>query len=65
MLVTCLIRQADHSDPKPEVADVGTFNKDGSVSPTTDLGKDGEAQIDLATPNTMVGVDVDAGQSDS
>jgi hypothetical protein len=55
-----------HSDPKPEVADVGTFNKDGSVSPTTDIGNDGEAQIDLSTtPNTMVGVDVDAGQSDS
>ena len=59
-----------HSDPKPEVADPGTFNKDGSVSPTTDLGKDGEAEIDLTpadngTPDTMVGVDVNAGQSDS
>jgi len=61
---------AEHSDPKPEVADPGTFNKDGSVSPTTDLGKDGEAEIDLSpadngTPDTMVGVDVNAGQSDS
>jgi len=58
-----------HSDPKPEIADPGTFNRDGSVSPTTDLGNDGEAQIDLAqtdgTPDTMVGVNVDAGQSDS
>ena len=34
-----------HSDPKPEVADPGTFNQDGSVSPT--LNQDGEAQIDL------------------
>ena len=60
---------ADHSDPKPEIADPGTFNKDGSVSPTTDIGKDGEAEINLTpadgTPDTMVGVDVNAGQSDS
>jgi len=59
----------DHSDPKPEIADPGTFNKDGSVSPTTDIGKDGEAEIDLTpadgTPDTMVGVNVNAGQSDS
>jgi len=34
-----------HSDPKPEVADPGTFNQDGSISTTT--GNDGEAQIDL------------------
>ena len=34
-----------HSDPKPEVADPGTFNQDGSVSST--LNQDGEAQIDL------------------
>ena len=59
-----------HSDPKPEIADPGTFNKDGSVSPTTDLGNDGEAQIDLTpadngTPDTMVGVDVNAGEQTS
>ena len=34
-----------HSDPKPVIADPGTFNQDGSVSPT--LHQDGEAQIDL------------------
>ena len=34
-----------HSDPKPVIADPGTFNQDGSVSPT--LQQDGEAQIDL------------------
>ena len=34
-----------HSDPKPEVADPGSFNQDGSVSSTT--GNDGEAEIDL------------------
>tara|TARA_Y100000593_G_scaffold71380_1_gene131049 strand:+ start:318 stop:653 length:336 start_codon:yes stop_codon:yes gene_type:complete len=40
-----------HSDPKPEIADPGVFNKDGSISPTpTDAqAKDGEAQIDLAS----------------
>jgi len=61
---------ADHSDPKQEIADPGTFNKDGSVSPTTDLGNDGEAQIDLTpadngTADTMVGVDVNAGEPNS
>jgi|SRR5210317_2138972 hypothetical protein len=34
-----------HSDPKPVIADPGTFNQDGSVSVTN--GNDGEAQIDL------------------
>ena len=39
-----------HSDPKPEIADPGVFNADGSESPTpTDAqAKDGVAQIDLA-----------------
>ena len=39
-----------HSDPKPEIADPGVFNADGSVSPTpTDAqAKDGVAQIDLS-----------------
>ena len=37
-----------HSDPKPVVADPGTFNQDGSVTPTTNVGLDGEAQIDLS-----------------
>ena len=38
-----------HSDPKPVIADPGTFNPDGSVSPTTTAhqSNDGEAQIDL------------------
>ena len=45
------IEAANHSDPKPEVADPGTFNPDGSVSPTTTANQsaDGEAQIDLTT----------------
>jgi len=40
---------ASFSDPKPEVADPGTFNPDGSVTPTTTANQaaDGEAQIDL------------------
>lgn len=45
-----------HSDPKPEIADTGTFNQDGSVSSTT--GNDGEAQIDLTQPSPT-GIDVD------
>ena len=35
-----------HSDPKPVIADPGTFNQDGSVSNT--VNQDGEAQIDLS-----------------
>ena len=37
------------SDPKPVIADPGTFNPDGSVSPTTTgvQANDGQAQIDL------------------
>ena len=60
-----------HSDPKPEIADPGTFTKEGEVVPTTDAGKDGEAQIDLSkpeengTPDTMVGVDVNAGEQNN
>ena len=38
-----------HSDPKPEIADPGTFNQDGSVTPT--LNKDGQAEIDLTNDN--------------
>ena len=40
-----------HSDPKPEIADPGTFTKDNEVVPTTDADKDGEAQIDLSQPD--------------
>ena len=44
------VEAADYSDPKPVVADPGTFNPDGSISPTTTAGQsaDGEAQIDLS-----------------
>jgi hypothetical protein len=38
-----------HSDPKPTIADPGTFNQDGSVS---NPGQDGEAQIDLTPGET-------------
>ena len=34
----------DFSDPKPEVANPGTFDKDGGVNP---LSTDGKAEIDL------------------
>ena len=59
-----------HSDPKPEIADPGTFTKEGEVVDTTNT-KDGEAQIDLSkpeengTPDTMVGVDVNAGEQNN
>ena len=57
-----------HSDPKPEIADPGTFTKEGEVVDTTNA-KDGEAQIDLSqpdgTPDTMVGVDVNAGEQNN
>ena len=44
------VEAADYSDPKPVIADPGTFNPDGSISPTTTAGQaaDGEAQIDLS-----------------
>ena len=57
-----------HSDPKPEIADPGTFTKEGEVVDTTNA-KDGEAQIDLSqtdgTPDTMVGGDVNAGEQNN
>lgn len=57
-----------HSDPKPEIADPGTFTQDGQVVDTTDA-KDGQAQVDLSqqdgTPDTMVGVDVNAGEQNN
>jgi hypothetical protein len=37
------------SDPKPEIADPGTFNRDGSIS------SDGRAQIDLTQGNEDAG----------
>ena len=56
-----------HSDPKPEIADPGTFDKEGNVIDTTE--KDGKAEIDLTqangTPDTMVGVDVNAGEQNN
>jgi len=43
------IDASSFSDPKPVIADPGTFNPDGSISPTTTAAQsaDGEAQIDL------------------
>ena len=56
-----------HSDPKPEIADPGTFDRDGNVLDTTGQ-KDGQAEIDLSqdgTADTMVGVDVNASEPNS
>ena len=54
-----------HSDPKPEIADPGTFTKEGEVVPTTE--KDGQAELDLSQnqPDTEVGVDVNAGEQNN
>ena len=38
------------SDPKPEIADVGTFTQDGQVQTTAQQQKDGQAEIDLTQP---------------
>ena len=56
------IEAEPHSDPKPEIADPGTFTREGEVVPTD--GKDGKAQIDLTQnqADTQVGVDVNAGE---
>ena len=65
------IEAEPHSDPKPEIADPGTFTKEGEVVPTTNAGKDGQAELDLSkpedngTPDTMVGVDVNAGEQNN
>ena len=56
-----------HSDPKPEVADIGTFTADGQVQTSSDV-KDGQAELDLTTDgtaDTMVGVDVNASEPNS
>ena len=56
-----------HSDPKPEIADPGTFDRDGNVLDTTGQ-KDGNAELDLSqdgTADTMVGVDINAGKPNS
>ena len=38
----------DFSDPKPEIADPGVFNADGSISTPTDADKkDSKAELDL------------------
>ena len=56
-----------HSDPKPDIADPGTFDRDGNVLDTTGQ-KDGQAELDLSqdgTADTMVGVDVNASEPNS
>jgi hypothetical protein len=47
------VEAQSHSDPKPVIADPGTFNPDGSVSPT--LNQDGQAQIDLSVGTDNAG----------
>ena len=53
-----------HSDPKPEIADPGTFDKEGRIVNTTE--NDGKAELEIdGTADTMVGVDVNAGEPNS
>jgi len=40
----------DFSDPKPEIADPGTFTQDGQIEPTGQA-KDGKTEIDLTNAN--------------
>ena len=47
------IEPESFSDPKPEIADPGTFNPDGTVTPKAD----GKADIDLTQPS-VAGVDI-------
>ena len=53
------IEAEPHSAPKPVIADPGTFEQDGTVSPTT---KDGQAEVDLTQPSPA-GVDIDNAES--
>jgi hypothetical protein len=53
-----------HSDPKPDIADIGTFDKEGRVVDTT--GNDGKAELEIdGTADTMVGVNVNASEPNS
>ena len=53
-----------HSDPKPDIADIGTFDKEGRVVDTTE--NDGKAELEIdGTADTMVGVDVNASEPNS
>ena len=47
------IEAEPHSDPKPEIADPGTFTKEGEVVDTTNA-KDGEAELDLSKPDEPI-----------
>ena len=49
------IEAQPHSDPKPEIADPGTFNPDGSISTTTSSGNDGQVEMDLTQGNEDAG----------
>ena len=48
-LFTKPVEAEAHSDPKPEIADPGVFNADGSVSatPTDADKKDGKAELEI------------------
>ena len=45
-----------YSDPKPEIADPGSFDKEGNIIDT--VKKDGKAEIDLTQPS-VTGVDIE------
>ena len=36
------------SDPKPEIAEPGTFTQDGQVQTSADVANDGKAEIEIA-----------------
>jgi len=50
-----MFKAQPHSDPKPEIAGTGTFNKDGTIEPTGANAQDGQAQTNIepeTTPET-------------
>ena len=59
------IEAEPHSDPKPEIADPGTFTKEGEVVPTTDAGKDGEAELDLSKPEEPMSEEINVEEEQS
>lgn len=55
------VNAASYSDPKPEIAGTGTFNADGTITPTGAAAQDGQAQIDLSADTNTAEVETSAG----
>ena len=53
------------SDPKPEIAGTGTFDRQGNVIPTGANAADGQAQIDVAADTATTDVAADTQGADN